>query len=211
MARCTKEDALATRHRLLDAAERVFAEKGVSRTSLNDIALAAGATRGAIYWHFKNKGDLFNAMMERTTLPMETALYGIGCDPLRDPLEQMVSAFLSAMHEIVTNDRTRCVFEVATFKVEYVDELVAVKERQLHIQAEMMKAMERSLQQACALRGQPLTVPVTTATRGLSALICGLIESWLMNPQAFDLLTVARSSLDVYLGGLGLAVPRAAV
>ena len=71
MARRTKEDALATRHQLLDAAERVFAEKGVSRTSLNDIAQAAGASRGAIYWHFKNKADLFNAMLERITLPME--------------------------------------------------------------------------------------------------------------------------------------------
>lgn len=69
MARCTKEDALATRHRLLDAAEYVFVEKGVSRTSLHDIAHAAGVSRGAVYWHFKNKADLFNAIMERITLP----------------------------------------------------------------------------------------------------------------------------------------------
>ena len=64
MARRTKEDAQATRTALLDAAERVFQQRGVSRTSLNEIAQAAGVTRGALYWHFKDKAALFNAMME---------------------------------------------------------------------------------------------------------------------------------------------------
>ena len=57
MVRRTKEDAVATRNSLLDAAERVFYDKGVSRASLGDIAQAAGATRGAIYWHFKDNAD----------------------------------------------------------------------------------------------------------------------------------------------------------
>ena len=70
MVRRTKQEALATRHSLLDSAELLFQAQGVSRTSLQDIAQAAGATRGAIYWHFKDKADLFNAMMERVTLPL---------------------------------------------------------------------------------------------------------------------------------------------
>ena len=49
MARKTKEEAIATRNGLIDAAECVFLEKGVSRASLSDIAHAAGLTRGAIY------------------------------------------------------------------------------------------------------------------------------------------------------------------
>src|SRR5213082_1462422 len=71
MARRTKEEALETRHRILDAAERIFERRGVSRTSLQDIAEAAGVTRGAIYWHFDGKEALFTAMMERATMPME--------------------------------------------------------------------------------------------------------------------------------------------
>ena len=71
MVRRTKEDAIATRNSLMDAAELVFGEKGVSRASLSDIAQAAGATRGAIYWQFKDKMDLFNAMMDRVALPLE--------------------------------------------------------------------------------------------------------------------------------------------
>ena len=71
MVRRTKEEALETRDRILDTAEQVFSERGVARTSLADIADAAGVTRGAIYWHFKNKGDLFSAMLDRVALPME--------------------------------------------------------------------------------------------------------------------------------------------
>jgi TetR/AcrR family acrAB operon transcriptional repressor len=56
MVRRTKEEAAATRDSILDAAEILFAKNGVSRTTLQHIATAAGVTRGAIYWHFVDKG-----------------------------------------------------------------------------------------------------------------------------------------------------------
>mgnify|MGYP000926718169 CR=1 FL=1 len=55
MVKKSKADAELTRQHLLDAAELLFLERGVSRTSLQHIATAAGATRGAIYWHFKDR------------------------------------------------------------------------------------------------------------------------------------------------------------
>ncbi|MDP9108966.1 MAG: TetR family transcriptional regulator, partial [Pseudomonadota bacterium] len=71
MARSTKTEAVETRRRILDAAEQIFHVLGVPRTSLGDIATAAQVSRGAIYWHFANKAELFNAMYERVRLPME--------------------------------------------------------------------------------------------------------------------------------------------
>lgn len=205
MARCTKEEALATRHRLLDAAECVFAEKGVSRTSLHDIAQAAGVSRGAIYWHFKNKADLFNAMMERTTLPMEDALHQIGHDPQRDPLLELRRAILEAMHKIATDERTRRVFEVATLKVEYVDELLAVQERQRRIQAEVLQQMEYSLREGAKRRAVTLQVSPALAAQGFNALVVGLIHNWLLTPLAGSLVDLAEIAIDAYLQGLGLA------
>ena len=52
MARRTREEALATREQLLDAAEQVFRERGVGHASLAEVAYAAGVTRGAVYHHF---------------------------------------------------------------------------------------------------------------------------------------------------------------
>ncbi|MGC2652684.1 MAG: helix-turn-helix domain-containing protein [Mycobacterium sp.] len=54
-----------TRSLLLDAAEEVFAEKGFMAASLDDIAHAAGYTKGAIYKHFSTKEDLFLAVSDR--------------------------------------------------------------------------------------------------------------------------------------------------
>ncbi len=205
MARRTKEEALATRHQLLDAAEQVFAEKGVSRTSLNDIAVAAGASRGAIYWHFKNKADLFNAMMERVTLPMEEALYQCGQDAQQDALDGLIGAILDALRKITSDARTRNVFEVAVHKVEYVDELLAVKTRQVQSLTDVVQRMEHALQDARTRRGlAPLAAPAALA-HGLHALVSGLIQCWLLAPDAFDLVATAEVSLATYLAGLGLA------
>lgn len=64
--RWTRERRLAhTRSLLLDAAEDVFAEKGFTTATLDDIAYAAGYTKGAIYKHFATKEDLFLAVSDR--------------------------------------------------------------------------------------------------------------------------------------------------
>lgn len=176
MARCTKEEALATRDRLLDAAELVFSEKGVSRTSLSDIAEAAGVSRGAIYWHFKNKSDLFNAMMDRTSLPLENALHHEGDDIAQDPLADLQRGIQAAMHKIATDDRTRRVFEVATLKVEYVEELMAVKARHLQCYVDGVSRMQRSLEDAAHRQNMPLLMPSSLAAQGLHSLVVGLIH-----------------------------------
>ena len=204
MVRRTKEDAEETRHQLLEAAQRVFAEKGVSRTSLQDIAQAAGVTRGAIYWHFKNKAELFNAMMDSAVLPMEQAMRQIGHDAGQDPLFELEQAVLQTMHSIETDARTRAIFEVATLKVEYVDELLAVKQRHVQCYLEGTRQMQRSLEDAAARRVVKLVVPADKAAHGLHALMVGLIHTWMLDPSGFKLVAVSQTAVRTYLAGLGL-------
>ena len=204
MARCTKEEALATRHRLLDAAEHVFSEKGVSRSSLNDIALAAGVTRGAIYWHFKNKTDLFHAMMERITMPMEDVLPQIQEEGDADPLDQLQRALIEALRKIETDAQTRRVFEVAILKVEYVEEQIELQDRHRQSRDSAVQQMQHRLEQACMRRGVTLPLPAAAAAQGLHALMDGLIRNWLLAPIVFGLVEVAQATMQVYLVGLGL-------
>lgn len=64
--RWTRERRLEhTRSLLIDAAEEVFGEKGFVAATLDDIAHAAGYTKGAIYKHFSTKEDLFLAVSDR--------------------------------------------------------------------------------------------------------------------------------------------------
>src|ERR1043165_9375663 len=97
MARRTKEEALETRSRILDAAEQGFHAKGVSHASLEEIATAADVTRGAIYWHFKDKAKLFDAMMQRVVLPAEDLLEQAGEHVKSDPLELLRHATISVL------------------------------------------------------------------------------------------------------------------
>lgn len=212
MARRTKEDALATRAKLLDSAESLFQSQGVSRTSLQDIARRAGATRGAIYWHFKDKADLFNAMMERVTLPLEAA-FDEGSDVLQtsplvevDALLKIRRATVEALSRIVNDGQTRRVFEVATQKVEYVEELRAVRMRHLAIRQGFVGRFEQSIESAAQREGVILAMPAALAARGFHALIDGLIQNWLLDQQAFDLLGVGERAMDVYLKGLGFSI-----
>ena len=62
--RRTQEDAEKTKQMILDAGFRMFAEQGYYHTSIEDIAKAANVTRGAVYWHFKNKEDFILAMAD---------------------------------------------------------------------------------------------------------------------------------------------------
>lgn len=63
MARKTKEEAEQTREDILHTALDIFCEKGYSKTTFDDIAKRIGLTKGAIYWHFRNKPDLLAALI----------------------------------------------------------------------------------------------------------------------------------------------------
>jgi TetR/AcrR family transcriptional regulator, acrAB operon repressor len=204
MGRRTKEDALATRHSLLDAAERVFQAKGVSSTSLNDIAIAAGVSRGAIYWHFKDKADLFNAMMERVSLPLEASMADGMAAARADPLPSLREAILHALESTATDPQTRRVFEVATQKVEYIDSLSAVRKRHLAVREACLVQMTEGLQRSADFRRRQMPIPAESAARGLYALVDGLIQNWLLDSSQFDLPACGKHAIDAYLAGLGM-------
>ena len=53
-----------TRDKLIDIARQLFAHKGIENTTINDIAIAAEKGRRTIYTYFKNKRDIYNAVVE---------------------------------------------------------------------------------------------------------------------------------------------------
>lgn len=207
MARRTKAEAQATRDHLLDTAEHVFLRHGVSRTSLNDIAQAAGVTRGAIYWHFTDKADLFNAMMERVTLPMEQSVERASDPSLDDPLAEVRRSIVDALRRTATEAQVQRVFEIATHKVEYIDELSGVRERHLAVRNTCLSQVQRCLVRARQQGRVTRRMSARSMAIGLHALIDGLIQNWMLDPRAFDLVQVGKQVLDTYLAGLAAPAP----
>lgn len=206
MARRTKEDARATREALIDAAEHLFQVHGVARTSLAQIATQAGATRGAIYWHFKDKADLFNAMMERVTQPLGQVLQTTDLDGA-DPAGALRWAILDAFQRIESNPQVTRVLQISTHRVELTAELDAVQQRQVRMQAESLQKITSGLQRAFTVRQRTPLLPIDTAALGLQALLEGVLYQWLLSPGRFALHATVAQVLDVYLQGLGLHPP----
>jgi AcrR family transcriptional regulator len=90
-----------TRHQILDASLRLFSERGFARTTVRDIARAAGITDAAIYYHFASKRDLLEALFEeRGILPAIQELQQISTElPLRDTLLDIARRAMLVMQQ----------------------------------------------------------------------------------------------------------------
>jgi TetR/AcrR family acrAB operon transcriptional repressor len=186
----------------LDAAEKLFVEQGVSRTTLQHIATAAGVTRGAIYWHFDDKGALFNAMMERAILPLEAEMQVLDQAESDDPLVDLRNHMLAVLDRTVNDPSARRVFEIATLKVEFVGEMNAVRQRRKDNMANWMTRAERRIRLAADKGLLARHVDASRVALALWIMIDGLIRNWMFDPQDFDLLALGKCVIDPYLDGL---------
>jgi TetR/AcrR family acrAB operon transcriptional repressor len=202
MARRTKEDALATRDSILDAAEQLFVKQGVSGTTLQHIATAAGVTRGAIYWHFLDKGAMFNAMMERVKMPLESAMLLFDQANPADPIEILRESMMRVFRMTVDDPMARRVFEIATLKMEFTDELNTARERRKQNQASWMARTESRIREGVANGQVKAGVEPYAVALGLWAIMDGLLRAWLLDPQEFDLVKLGAQIVDTHLESL---------
>jgi TetR/AcrR family acrAB operon transcriptional repressor len=205
MARQTKEKALETRERILDAAEIVFHSRGVARTSLAHIAETAGVTRGAIYFHFDNKSEVFAAMCERVRLPVDVLREPEHMAHVDDALEGIRNFCTHVMRQTAVNPKLRRVLEVIFHKCEMVPENGAIVERQRQsrerggakIRAHLCLAIER---------GQlPEDLDLELAVNAFQATISGVLAHWLFAPESFDLDIHAECVTDALIDTLRLS------
>ena len=126
MVRKTKAEAEQTRLHIIAAARRVFRERGVSRTSLEKVAEAAGVTRGAVYWHFADKAALFFAMRDSSLVAIQQADLLLVSPDIRDPLDAIEQSLLFFFETLRSNAEVQETFEIMSLRCEYVDEFASV-------------------------------------------------------------------------------------
>ncbi len=186
MARKTKEEAEKTRQSILDAALKIFNQKGFVRSTLTDIAKEAGITRGAIYWHFKDKADLFEALSDDIEsasgvrfedIPWETFL---SLDEVRD-------FTLEYLFRFETDDRFRSFYEVVTYKTEYHEELEPVLEKERTKSRRVKKQLTTILQKFQEQGLMQKDLDPGHAAISICAFVLGLIEVWLLDKNLFSM------------------------
>ncbi len=100
MPRATAAAAAQTAQQILESATELFGSQGYPRVSLDDVAAAAGVTRGAVYHHYRNKSGLFTAVVSRLQSTVAEAVVAAAESVGPDPAEQLRAgshAFLNAV------------------------------------------------------------------------------------------------------------------
>ncbi|WP_251977959.1 TetR family transcriptional regulator [Salinicola avicenniae] len=208
MPKRTKAEAEATRETLLDAAEVIFLERGVSKTSLEQIARQAGMTRGAVYWHFKNKSDLFHAMLERVKTPLRQLL-----DEVEDPncpyvpLESLRRATLHAI-ERLQRPRSRRVHTILFHRCEVASD-VDVQALHEKLASECYDTMVERFEQARERGTLTESISPEIATRMLMSMFAGLMYDWLRDPESYDIGDVGPRMIDTFFARILRTPPTA--
>ena len=205
MARKTKQQALETRQHILDAAVREFSERGVSATSLTDIATAAGVTRGAIYWHFKNKVDLFNEVWAISESKIDDLEIEYQAKYPNNPLRILREILIYILRATVDDPRRRALMEIIFHKCEFVGELMSLQQAHKILYLESYEKIEVVLKNCIELKLLPDDLDTRRAAVVLRSYISGLMENWLFMPEGFDLKGQAAHYADIYIDMLKLS------
>ena len=201
--RRTKQDAHKTRAAILEAAETLFLQEGVAHTSLEQIARQAGVTRGAVYWHFKNKADLFHAMLSQVRLPAEQIAERIKlCDPL-NPIIGLRNLCSEALLTLVHDNRKRRIFTILLRRCEFTEELSSAEQKhEAFINEFIDLCTDLFSEPHIAIQLQQGITPRMAAV-ALHALLVGMLSDWLRDPQILDAQNT-QPYLDSLLRGLFL-------
>ncbi|RZS84254.1 TetR family transcriptional regulator [Pigmentiphaga kullae] len=202
MARKTKKEALETRAHILATAEQIFSEKGVAHTTLQDIAVAANVTRGAIYWHFKNRIDLLDALLQRVKTPMEEGLRRSSDGSMSDPLGQLRLSAIETLNLVRDDPSARRVCEILIFKCEYVAETIDLQRRYHEDRNSSLGHYEAAFRNAMARDQLTGAVDPRYAAIGFHAMLHGILKDWLLAPEEFDLTVVGTNMADTFIAGL---------
>jgi TetR/AcrR family acrAB operon transcriptional repressor len=201
MARRTKADAAITRGQVLDAAEQAFREHGVASTTLAEVARAAGVTRGAVYWHFRDKADLLGALCERARPPLEPML---GADGARDALAALRHGAITTLRHLAADSRAQALFALMFQSCGGGDaaSLESTRERERGACLIRVEGLVRAAIEAGEL---PLDSDPALTAHALHAWMLGIMVGWVRHPASFDLDAAAPALVDAMLAGLRAA------
>jgi AcrR family transcriptional regulator len=179
--RAARAERSNARERLLGAAAKVFAERGYRAASIDDIAAAAGFSKGAVYWHFQSKEDLLHTLID---------------ERLRDPTEAMLTRMAEAPPEVDAGAEVGGRFmELLSGDPDFVllaNEYWALAARDPKLRkryADTERARRDALAQALQVRqehrGTPeVGIPTEEAATAFLALASGLAMARLIDPDA---------------------------
>ena len=188
--RKTKAEAQQTREALLAAALDVFYRRGVSQASLHEIACTAGVTRGALYWYFKNKEDLFDALFQQIFQELMHQLDNDIAAQSPDIWQNFATAITQAFMRLVSNESHHKFCHILHLNCEHTEQnhniVQLLRQYQQLWRSRLCAVFTLSLQQ----QKLPPDIDIDLAALYFQSVVMGLTDLWLSNPEAIDLNSV---------------------
>lgn len=203
MARKTKEDAEATREAILYAASVVFVERGVAKASLEQIAAEAGVTRGAVYWHFKNKKEIVWALYEQLYTPFTERLLEDLEKDHPQPLEQLQELCTMLLLDIGDNEQKNRALTIFFLKCDYSDELAGILDCQNKRKEESIKLFSHYFDRAKKKGHISEDMDSKILTVSLISYLTGLVYEYLRNPKIYNLKKHGALLIERFFTGVG--------
>ena len=190
--RKTKEEAELTRQSLMNAAEHLFIEKGLNRTTHNDIATRAGVTRGALNWHFpEGKTGILAALLERKRQMTERlAAHLAQCEQrAHAPVSILRMTLIQDLESLSRDHRLQRILLLTSSRNEFIGEFAWVNDQlDLHMQ-ECRDMISQTFRRGMDCGEIVLRNGLTPAMAASMLLSClkGVITDWLLKQTLFEL------------------------
>lgn len=196
-----QEQGLATRKHILHAAELVFFEKGATATTLELIAEKAQVTRGAIYWHFKNKSQLLEEVIDEAIIPLLDSFRAELVDAPEPSFNQLRKASVQIMQTLLGSPAHLRRLTIALLKCEYTFEFEHIIERHTHYHDEVRGMLTSYLTKLEERDGNFSKSPQMIAD-ALSFYLTGMLMQFLKHPDKIDLATDITAYIDIFFDPL---------
>ena len=190
--RKTKTEAQKTRQHLLDAALEVFLRDGVTRASLQAIAQEAGVTRGALYWHFKNKEDLFETLFEQQYADFFAAFNDQTLRDNQDVWTHLQHNLTTMFETLATRESKHKFCNVMFSKCEQTAGNETITELACRYHRLFQKQIAYALQLSREQGRLPENTDIELAAICLESSLVGLIKIWIDEPERFDLIAKSK-------------------
>ena len=200
--RAARAQGRQARDELLTAALQVFAKRGYRDASVDEIAAAAGYSKGALYWHFSGKEELLSALIEeRIDAPMRAMVALLeSAPPERDMSVEASREFARRL----TGERDAVLLEHEYWSLAIRDP--ALRARYTARQAELRTALARALEARGRHLGTPdLAMPAEDVARVVMTIIGGLAVDELIEPGSVRPELLAETLALIYAGLLARA------
>jgi len=198
--RKTKEEALKTKQTILMAALNCFSEQGYFNTSLDEIAKQAKVTRGAVYWHFKNKSEIFDALHDALHEPFIQAITRDLETDSAHPLLQLKELVVNLLLELETNS-TRTRILRLFYQCDYSGELQQFKQKHQNNKLESLQLLQAYFDRARqkGLLNQDANPEILTLT--LHCFLKGILYEYLTDSNLLSFKTQTEAlTTQLFMG-----------